>query len=87
MFIQLVNARESVISEPSSNITLFFHTQKGLQGYMYIHTYTARNKMIGAASNGHKGFGNARRSMFPTWNETASIQVLISCAIPPPLGP
>jgi hypothetical protein len=40
--------------------------------------------MIGAVSSGHNGFGNARRSMFPTWNETADIQVLIACAIPLP---
>jgi hypothetical protein len=26
------------------------------------------------------GFGNACRSMFPKWNETARIQVMIACA-------
>jgi hypothetical protein len=48
-------------------------------------------QMIGAVSSGHNGFGYARRSMFPTWNETAGIEVLIACAIPLPsplsLGP
>jgi hypothetical protein len=38
--------------------------------------------MIGAVSSGHNGFGNARRSMFLTWNETADIQVLIAIGIP-----
>jgi hypothetical protein len=43
--------------------------------------------MIGAVSGGHNGFGNAGRSIFPTRNETASIQVLIAFAIPlPPLS-
>jgi hypothetical protein len=40
--------------------------------------------MTGAISSGHNGFGNARRSMFPTWNQTAGIQVLIACTIPLP---
>jgi hypothetical protein len=40
--------------------------------------------MIGAASSDHIGFGNARRSMFSIWNETASIQVLIACTMPSP---
>jgi hypothetical protein len=44
----------------------------------------ACTKMIGAVSSGRNGFGNARRSMFPTWNETAGIQVLVACAIPLP---
>jgi hypothetical protein len=48
------------------------------------HFNTACTKMIGAVSSGHNGFGNARRSMFPPWNKTADIQVLISCAIPLP---
>jgi hypothetical protein len=39
--------------------------------------------MIGAVSNGHNGFENARRMMFPTWSEAAGIQVLIAYAIPP----
>jgi hypothetical protein len=43
---------------------------------------TACTKMI--APSGHNGFGNACRNMFPTWNETAGIQVLIACAIPLP---
>jgi hypothetical protein len=45
-------------------------------------------KMIGALSSGHNSFGNACESMFPTWNETAGIQVLIACAIrlPPSLS-
>jgi hypothetical protein len=34
--------------------------------------------MIGAVSNGHNGFGSAHRSMYPTWNETTGIQVLIA---------
>jgi hypothetical protein len=43
--------------------------------------------MIGAVSSGHNSFGNARRNIFCTWNETAGIQVLISCTIPlPPLS-
>jgi hypothetical protein len=43
--------------------------------------------MIRAVSSGHNGFGDTRRSMFPIWNETAGIQVLIACAIPlPPLS-
>jgi hypothetical protein len=29
--------------------------------------------MIGPVSSGRNGFGNARRSMFPTWNKTAGI--------------
>jgi hypothetical protein len=44
--------------------------------------YTACTKMIGEVSSGHNGFGNARRSMFPTWNKAAGIQVLTACAIP-----
>jgi hypothetical protein len=48
---------------------------------------TPCTKMIGAVSSDHNGFGNAHRSMFPTWNETAGIQVLIPCAIPLSLGP
>jgi hypothetical protein len=27
--------------------------------------------MIEGVSSGHNGFGNARRSIFPSWNETA----------------
>jgi hypothetical protein len=42
----------------------------------------ACTKMFGAASSGHNDFGDARRSLFPTWNETAGIQVLTACAIP-----
>jgi len=38
--------------------------------------------MIGAVSNYHYGFQNARRSKFPTWNETAGVHVLCACAIP-----
>jgi hypothetical protein len=37
--------------------------------------------MIRAVSSGHYSCGNACRSMIPTWQETASIQVLIACAI------
>jgi hypothetical protein len=33
--------------------------------------------MIGAVSSGQNGFRNARRNMFPTWNETAGIQVFM----------
>jgi hypothetical protein len=51
---------------------------------------TACTRMIAAVLSGHNGFGNARRSLFPTWNETAGIQVLIACVItlapPPPLS-
>jgi hypothetical protein len=43
---------------------------------------TAGTKMTGAISGGQNGFGNARRNMFPTWNDTARIQVLIACATP-----
>jgi hypothetical protein len=42
--------------------------------------------MIGAVSSGHNGFENERRNIFPTWNETAGIRVLIACAIPLPLS-
>ena len=41
-------------------------------------------KMIGAVSICHYGFQNARRSKFPTCNETAGVQVLCTCAIPLP---
>jgi hypothetical protein len=42
--------------------------------------------MIGTVVSGHNDFGSAHRRTFPTWNETAAIQVLIECAIPlPPL--
>jgi hypothetical protein len=37
--------------------------------------------MIEAVLSCHSGLGNARRSLFPTWNETAGIQVLIACVI------
>ena len=40
--------------------------------------------MSGAVSICHYGFQNARRSKFPTWNETAGVQVLCACAIPLP---
>jgi hypothetical protein len=33
-------------------------------------------------SNGHNSFGNAPRNKFPTWNETAGIEVLIAYGIP-----
>ena len=46
--------------------------------------YTECIKMIGAVSICHYGFQNARRSKFPTWNETAVVQVLCACAIPLP---
>jgi hypothetical protein len=36
---------------------------------------TACTKKIGAVSSGRNGFGNAVRSVFLTWNETAGIQV------------
>jgi hypothetical protein len=45
---------------------------------------TACTNMIGVVSSGHNDFGNACRSMFPTWNEPAGIQVLIACSIPLP---
>jgi hypothetical protein len=38
--------------------------------YRDIFMCTMCNKMIGAVSSGHNGFGNPRRSIFPTWNET-----------------
>jgi len=38
--------------------------------------------MIGAVSICHYGFQNARISKFPTWNETAGVQVLCACANP-----
>jgi Ni/Fe-hydrogenase subunit HybB-like protein len=38
-------------------------------------------EMIGAVSSSHNSFRNA--CMFPTWNVTAGIIVLIACAIPP----
>jgi hypothetical protein len=34
-------------------------------------------KMIGAVSICHYGFENARISKFPTWNETAGVQVFL----------
>ena len=40
--------------------------------------------MIGAVSICHYGFENALISTFPTWNETACVQVLHACAIPLP---
>jgi hypothetical protein len=43
---------------------------------------TVCTKMIEVVSSGHNGFGNAHRSMFPTWNETTGIQVSITCSIP-----
>jgi len=46
--------------------------------------YTECIKMIGAVSICHYGYQNARRSKFPTWNETAGVQVFWACAIPLP---
>jgi hypothetical protein len=46
-----------------------------------FYAYTQCTKMIGVVSSGHNGFWNAHRSMLPTWNETAGIQVLITCKI------
>ena len=46
--------------------------------------YTGCIKMIGAVLICNYGFQNARRSKFPTWNETAGVQVLCACAIPLP---
>ena len=40
--------------------------------------------MIVAVSICHYGFENARINKFPTWNETAGVQVLCACAIPLP---
>ena len=40
---------------------------------------------IGAVSICHYGFENAHISKFPTWNETAGVQVLCACVIPLPL--
>ena len=40
--------------------------------------------MIGAVSMCHYGFENPCISKFPTWNETAGVQVLCACAIPLP---
>jgi hypothetical protein len=40
--------------------------------------YAAWTKIIGGVSS---VIGNARRSMFPTWNETTCIEVLTVCAI------
>jgi hypothetical protein len=37
--------------------------------------------MIVDVSGGHNGFGNARRIIFPIWNETSGSQVLIACTI------
>jgi len=41
-------------------------------------------KMIGVVSICHYGFENAHISKFPTWNETAGVQVLCACSIPLP---
>jgi hypothetical protein len=42
--------------------------------------------MIGAVSSGHNDFEYICRSIFPIWNETAGIEVLLACTIPlPPL--
>jgi hypothetical protein len=35
--------------------------------------------MIGAVSICHYGFENARIIKFPTWNETAGVQVFAQC--------
>ena len=45
--------------------------------YIYVHAcaYTGCIKMIGAVSICHYGFENPRISKFPTWNETAGVQV------------
>jgi hypothetical protein len=43
-------------------------------------------KLLERFLSGCNGFGNARRSIFPTWNERADIQVLSACAIPLPLS-
>jgi hypothetical protein len=41
-------------------------------------------KITGAVSICHYGFEKARGSKFPTWNETAGVQVLCACANPLP---
>ena len=52
-------------------MTTCFHIRLAL-----LHVNTGCIKMIGAVSICHYGFENARRSKFPTWNETAGVQVL-----------
>ena len=46
--------------------------------------YTGCIKMIRAGLICHYVYQNAPRSKFPTWNETAGVQVLCACAIPLP---
>jgi hypothetical protein len=48
----------------------------------FLAFYTECIEMIGAVSVCHYSYQNARRSKFPTWNETAGVQVLCACAVP-----
>jgi hypothetical protein len=64
----------------------YVNMYKRTEEYYVVNSCTVNNtpraKMTGVVSSGHNGLGNARRSMFPTWNETAGMQVLIACTIP-----
>jgi hypothetical protein len=72
-----------IIQIQQINTSNFIHIASKFNTYKHT-TNTACTKMIGAVSSGHNGFENAHTRMFPTWNETAGIQVLIACAIPLP---